>query len=81
MGKWKEEEISSLKLKQLHVEIPVRKLIYDANCKQTGLEEAEVLVGDLQRKPAFAGPIAYQSKYGAPLGDMVLIRYHSAVYP
>lgn len=59
---------------QVHISIPVQFVNYDANCNETGVAETTVLVGDLPRTPAYAGSIEYSSKYGAPLGGMILVK-------
>ncbi len=59
---------------EVHVEIPVRFVHYDANCRETRTDETTVLAGDLARTPAFAGTIEYRSRYGMPLGGMMLIK-------
>jgi hypothetical protein len=59
---------------EMHVSIPVQFFSYDANCKQTGVQDLTVLAGDLVRTPAFAGTIEYRSKYGVPLGGMIVVK-------
>jgi hypothetical protein len=59
---------------EVHVNIPVQFVKYDANCNETGVDGKTVLTGHLLRKPAFAGPIEYQNQYGAPLGGMVIVK-------
>jgi hypothetical protein len=59
---------------ELHINIPVQFMNYDANCNLTGIAETTVLIGDLPRTPAYAGSIEYSSKYGAPLGGIVLVK-------
>lgn len=59
---------------EMHVSIPVQFINYDAHCNATGLAEPTVLTGDLFRTTAFLGTIEYRSKYGVPLGGMILVK-------
>lgn len=66
---------------KLAVTIPVQFVKYDKLCANVGLEVPTTLKGELDRKIAFAGSIEYENPYGAPLGDMILIKdYTSGVH-
>lgn len=63
---------------KLRVKIPVQFINYDANCNRTGLSDVTTLTGDLDRKPAYAGVVEYRTQYGAPVGDMILVKSYSS---
>lgn len=66
---------------KLRVKIPVKFINYDDKCNRTGSSDVTTLAGDLDRKPAFAGVVEYQTQYGAPVGDMILVKsYTSGVH-
>jgi hypothetical protein len=66
---------------KLRVKIPVKFINYDDKCNRTGSSDVTTLSGDLDRKPAFAGVVEYQTQYGAPVGDMILVKsYTSGVH-
>lgn len=59
---------------KMRVAIPVQFINYDSSCNRTGVNAVTTLAGDLDRHVAYAGKIEYRSDYGAPLGDMVLVK-------
>jgi hypothetical protein len=63
---------------KLRVSIPVQFINYDADCNQLNLGDINILSGTLDRKVAYAGKIEYQTNFGAPLGDMILVKHYTS---
>lgn len=59
---------------RLSVNIPVQFIEYDDKCTKVRMDETTVLTGTIDRKPGYAGQIEYSTKYGAPIGDMILVK-------
>lgn len=63
---------------KLRLNIPVQFINYDANCNQQSLSDVNTLIGTLERKPTYAGKIEYRTNFGAPLGDMILVKSYTS---